>query len=438
MVKKGGIFDARVRPKRKAKKQKQTPTETSIETPTETSIETPIEIPTETPKRTLRSGKVIKEVEETPQKAVKQKKAVERVVVNRAKTRSRTVAEEITEFLDEDINNKLDKEFESFKGSVPTIKELSKKTGINEDLVKEWYKTQPFNQIFQKPSPKARKLYNKYNNGVPWKVLEFDILFMPADKSRKYILSGVDTATRFKFAIPMTRKTSYTTTESIKQLKIDWKKVKQVNTDAGGEFKKEFEEFLKSKGIKHHVALPSEHLGMVENTNKLLAEKLFSQMSLQEFKNKKTNRKWVDNLPNVVEELNNTKNSAIKMTPKKAMTFEYIPQSKNRFAIKDLQMFHPLGTIVRRLLNRDEVLDIATDKLSVGRKRATDPKWTIDTFEVIAIFNKPDEDKKYTNEELKERVEADLPMHKIMNVKTDKELPHYYNYFQLMDIKNNI
>ena len=83
-------------------------------------------------------------------------------------------------------------------------------------------------------------------------------------------------------------------------------------------------------------------------------------------------------------------------------------------------MYHPIGTKVRRLLNKDEIQDLPTATIKVDKRRATDSKWSLEIFEVVGVY----------------KASGKLQMHQIKSVDESGDIwKHYYTYWQLLPTK---
>ena len=309
---------------------------------------------------------------------------------------------------------------------VPTVEELASTAGVGLDEAKEWYNKQIMIQLFKKPSPKVKKIRQglKYNNPVVWSSLEMDLLFMPHDNSDgkifRYILVVVDTSSRYRLAAALTNKTTAEVSDAVIKMPIPWDKVEVVATDQGTEFKGAFEAFLKRKYIRHFISM--RHLPLVETSNRLISTRLFSLQSQTELETGEVSREWVNRLHEVVEKINNTMNVEIKMSPADAIKVEITTQPLPKFKKPDKDLSVPLGAFVRRLLLIDEVLDLATKRIKRERRRATDPYWSFEIYEVISEIISPD---------------FGVKMYRIkpVNLVEAQSLPNYYTYWELQVLK---
>ena len=100
------------------------------------------------------------------------------------------------------------------------------------------------------------------------------------------------------------------------------------------------------------------------------------------------------------------------MKPIEAIKMEYVPQPQNKGVSDEKEL--TIGTHVRRLLNKDEILNIATKKISVGKRRITDPYYSYNKYIVDKKINVPD----------------GITLYKIRDSRTGKTYPHLYTEFQ--------
>jgi hypothetical protein len=110
-----------------------------------------------------------------------------------------------------------------------------------------------------------------------------------------------------------------------------------------------------------------------------LAEKLFKIQDVEEFLTGGTNTAWDKDLPDV-NEINNSNTQLLGMTPAEAIQKDevYVLPSKIRKnkPVGNNEVCLPVDSLVRYLLNS---LDYR------GRRRATDPIWSIKIFNIESI-----------------------------------------------------
>ena len=80
----------------------------------------------------------------------------------------------------------------------------------------------------------------------------------------------------------------------------------QVGTDNGGEFKREFKQYLNKHSIRHKVSEPYRHSQQanVERLNRTLGRLLNGYMNARALQTMKAFREWTEALPLIREKLN--------------------------------------------------------------------------------------------------------------------------------------
>ena len=276
--------------------------------------------------------------------------------------------------------------------------------------------------MLKQPSSKAFTQYNHYNVSRPFELIQMDTLFLPTDKKYRYCLCAIDAASRYKWAQPLTDKSSEGVVRAFKQMKLPLDKITTINTDSGTEFAGAFKKHLLQLGIELRVNLPSHHLSFVESFNGVLAKRLFTPMQVHEMDYGVVNKDWVSRLQSSVDELNNSDTQLIGMKPKDAVKLSSVPQPKNDFSDKDTKKEYPIGTIVRRMFNSDEVYDFASGTVKVEKRRRTDPWFTRQLYYVYDVIGD----------------ENGLKYHLIIAIEKPSErdniYDHAYTYYQLSPV----
>ena len=156
---------------------------------------------------------------------------------------------------------------------------------------------------------------------------QFDILYVPSNlvygTEYKYILTGIDIASRYKVARALRNKKADEVAfvlEAVYKKGGDFKYPKIFQSDNGSEFNSKVTKLLESysAGIKRATTkYKHTHTAFVETFNKELAKELFKPMDARELNDPdKISRMWVRNLENTVKRMNNSKTTMIDMKPK--------------------------------------------------------------------------------------------------------------------------
>ena len=169
---------------------------------------------------------------------------------------------------------------------------------------------------------------------IPNKMHQFDLLYVPLDtlygNKYKYILSGIDVASRYKVARHLRRKQAKDMADRIADIykvgPLTFPKIFQC--DIGSEFKAEVTKlFEKHEVVIRHTTTKYEHThtASVKALNKILAEQLFKVEDAQEMNDpEKVSLTWVRQLYGLVDKLNNTKTQMIGMKPKDAIELKEV------------------------------------------------------------------------------------------------------------------
>ena len=300
------------------------------------------------------------------------------------------------------LNKKLEKIYYSPKGywrGYSAIKRLSTVAGVSEEEAKSWLKKQAMWQIYL-PAPRyiPRPTFDVF---VPNEVHQADLLFLPHDrlprgrKTYKYALTVVDVASRYKEAEPLTTKESAEVATAFstiyKRSRLKWPKLLQV--DPGREFMGEVNKLMKSKNVQIRRGEKALHRSqaIVERFNRTLAEKLFGHQYAQEYlsaaasskssnaRSSSRSREWVARLPDVINSLNKESTRLTGKTPLEAIK---LPEVKHLSSSKSRpESLLPRGVKVRYLYQPGE--------LEGGeRRRATDPIWSLDLYEIRQVMGK--------------------------------------------------
>ena len=217
--------------------------------------------------------------------------------------------------------------------AVKKLKEYSKE---KHKVVKQWLSRQAFWQVHL-PAP-AHIDRPHYQVTIPNEMHQFDLLYMPSDtlyrNKYKYILAGIDVASRFKVTRPLRTKQAKDVAEMIADIykvgKLTYPKIFQcVN---GSEFKPEVTKMLEKHEVKiQQVATKYKHThtAFVEALNKILTERLFKVQGSQELNDpEKVSATWVKHLYGLVDELNDTTTEMIGMKSKDAIKLDQVPLVK--------------------------------------------------------------------------------------------------------------
>ena len=269
------------------------------------------------------------------------------------------------------------------------VKKLAAAAGVSADAARAWLEKQPIYQIYQK-GPKT----------VPRSIIEArslndthqaDLLYLPHDKvgrkTYKYCLCVVDVFSRYKEAEPLVDKTAAITAAAIQTIykrgPLKWPRLIQV--DASKEFMGAFTTLIKKHKVIIRTAVVGNHRqqGIVERFNRTLAERLFKQQYHEEFSLGPAGRstKWVEALPEVVRDINDTSTRLLGKKPNEALL---------QLGIRAKPARPRVGPEPPRIEPFDKVRYLYDEgELEGGRRRATDPIWSLSVHHVSEYVDNP-------------------------------------------------
>ena len=267
---------------------------------------------------------------------------------------------------------------------------LADAAGVSENEAKEWLKKQALWQIYL-PSPRYIPRPH-WTVEKPNEIHQADLLFLPHDtvtrKTFKYALVVVDVASRYKDAEPLTSKESSEVAKSFEKIysrKLKWPV--RIIIDPGKEFMGHVTSLMK----RHNVIIQRSEAGnhraqaFVERANRTLSERLFSFQYGKEMSSddNERSREWVERLPAVLKSMNN---EVTRLTGKEPQEVLKSKQPKKKFN-------RPVGFDEVRLSPFAKVRYLfAPGEYEGGeRRRATDPVWSLEIFELSYSKVSPDQ-----------------------------------------------
>ena len=213
------------------------------------------------------------------------------------------------------------------------VKKLKELSGEKPKAVKQQLSRQAFWQVHL-PAPKYVDRPH-YQVTIPNEMHQFDLLYMPSDSlygsKYKYILAGIDAASRFKVARPLRTNQARDVAEMIADIykvgPLTYPKLFQC--DNGSEVKGEVTKMSEKNEVKIQrvtMKYKNTHTAFVKALNKILAERLFKVQDAQELNDpEKVSSRWVKHLYGLVDELNDTETEMIGMKRKDAIKLKEVP-----------------------------------------------------------------------------------------------------------------
>ena len=216
---------------------------------------------------------------------------------------------------------------------------------------------------------------------------QFDLLYMPSDSlygsKYKYILAGIDAASRYKVARLLRTKKARDVAEMIADIykvgPLTYPKIFQC--DNGSKCKGDVTKMLEHQDVKiQHITTKYKHThtAFIEALNKILAERLLKVQDAQELKNpEKVSATWVKHLYGLVDELNDITTEMIGMKPSDAIKLDQVPLVNRKAYPPEDKL--PEDGLYQYLLQPGEEHD---DQW----RRATDRVWSKATYRLREVI----------------------------------------------------
>ena len=331
--------------------------------------------------------------------------------------------------MDSRLTAKLSRIYYSPKGywkGIAAISKLAAAAKVSVEVSQAWLKKQAIWQIYL-PAPQHVP-HPKLDVPVPNEVHQADLLFLQHDrlphgpKTYKYAPTVVDVASRHKEAEPLTNKSAAEVADALERIykrsPLGWPKLLQV--DPGREFMGAVSQLL----AKHNVSIRRGRVdihrdqGIVERFNRTLAERLFGHKYAQVMHLPEGERstEWVGRLPAVVAALNREVTRLTGQKPVDAIKLKGVAQKPSSVVpgglvgLKEQKLPSSIG--VRYMYQLGE--------LEGGRRRATDPIWSLQVYRLGRSVTKPDEPVLYY---LLDGPARGFVREELLPVPTDTQLP---------------
>jgi hypothetical protein len=190
--------------------------------------------------------------------------------------------------------------------------QLLKENGIKKTQkeIKDFIEKQNVNQL-HKPVQKVKNNLKFITASAPNEIWQIDLLdyqkYSRQNKGFKYIFICVDIFTRFARTEVIKNKTAMNAVDAFKKMAKD-EKPQAIYSDDGSEWKAEFNNLLKDKNIIHQVNDFGDHnaLGIIYRFSRTIKNMIARFMTANDTK------RWVDDLPRLINIYNKTPHSAIE------------------------------------------------------------------------------------------------------------------------------
>lgn len=130
------------------------------------------------------------------------------------------------------------------------------------------------------------------------------------NKNYRYLLTVIDTFSKFAWTVPIKNKTAIEVTTAMENIFNNGRSPKNLHTDDGKEFfNKSFQNLMQKYQINHYSTFTQLKASIVERFNRTLKNLMWKEFSTN------GSYKWIDILPTLTETYNNSKHRTIKIKP---------------------------------------------------------------------------------------------------------------------------
>jgi len=188
----------------------------------------------------------------------------------------------------------------------------------------------------------------------------------------KYLLTIIDTFSKFTWVEPLKKKESKIIVDAFKKVFNQNKRMpKNLQTDMGTEFfNKDFNQLMKKNNINHYSSFSPLKASIIERFNRTLKEQMWKMFSLQ------GTYKWVNILGNLVKDYNHKKHRTINLAPVD------VTMKNEKQILKDI--YTPTPHIIHQ--TKFHVGDfVRVSKFKTVFEKGYTPNWTTEIFKVIRI-----------------------------------------------------
>ncbi len=219
------------------------------------------------------------------------------------------------------------------------LQEHHPNSNISRRQVMEWLKGQELNQITTTPR-KTVKIVSSIPK-YPLSKLQIDLIDLSRTESKgfKYIMTTIDTFSKYVWLNKLKSKDVETTTKALKDVLKRIKTLmdnlndedkaerptqpRAIQTDNGTEFKGSFNAEIERRGIKHIYGEPyhSTSQGVVERMNRTIRNKILKLKLLNQ-----DNNVWASKMDEIEFSINATYSDSTKTTPIKALSMDTLKE----------------------------------------------------------------------------------------------------------------
>jgi hypothetical protein len=151
-----------------------------------------------------------------------------------------------------------------------------------------------------------------------------------------------------------------------------------LQVDGGSEFKNNVITLMKFKNVHIRIGITHENQDIIKRFNRTLEKKSFKIEDVKESLTEVVNTEWVKDLPDIIDDLNNSITRLLGITPNEAILKKMVFALPSKIPIDRPVGINEkrlsIGTTVRYLLDKSDY--------EGSRRQATDPIWSNKIFTI--------------------------------------------------------
>src|SRR5436190_1965337 len=193
----------------------------------------------------------------------------------------------------------------------------------------------------------------------------------------KYMLNVIDTFSKYVWSKPLKKKDGKNVSKAFEEIIFDAKKIGHkppnlLHTDKGLEFKnKQFNAIMEKYNIKLYHTENEEKSSIIERYNRTQNERMKIYLEL--------NKRWIDILPKIVKEYNDSIHSTIKMKPNE------VNEKNEKELLETVFKYEPPPMVNKSKFNINDRVRISNKKETFSNKYKNN--WSREIFIITRIHN---------------------------------------------------
>ncbi|XP_058789569.1 LOW QUALITY PROTEIN: uncharacterized protein LOC131663271 [Phymastichus coffea] len=197
------------------------------------------------------------------------------------------------------------------------------------------------------------------------------------NKSYKYILCAIDSFSKYAWCVAVKQKTGKDVAKAMESIFVKGRVPKKICLDKGHEFyNKDFNSLMTKHNIHIYSTYSKFKASICERFSKTLKNKMWKKFSLN------GNYKWLDILPDLVSQYNNSKHRTIGMKPSE-VTAAKVPDILNRLSLKK---HRPLTKRAKFKVGDKVRQQVRVSKSKQIFEKGYTPNWSTEIFTIDRVM----------------------------------------------------